>query len=256
MCHDIDEAITATQNHSFDLFTAWNGSQRILVEMYKDQLYVGIHSFDKSGQRARGKGLNLKLDEWNKLKTLCNDIDAAMTGQDFPEAWQYSEVKRPIFKWVWRTRDGDVKNDGKWTFSYQDCFQAALHTVDKCVFTIKEKYMTLPPASNLLVMCYDYLVQKTVKSIIRCNGCVIDHPSQAEHLDGCMMSTDTAMMLYSDEARRMLTVEQVMTLYNGVRQDLALPPTVGEFDVERYLMHVPLTFTTEKEYIRLFDKLV
>jgi hypothetical protein len=256
MSPDIDDAIAVAQTRSFDLFSTWAGSQRVLIESFQDQLYIGIHSFDKGGQRIRGKGLNLNLDEWKKWQELMQEINTVMTSQYFPEAWHYPEAKRPMFKWVWRTKNGDVKDEGQYTFSYQECFQAALHTLDKCIFTIKEIEVTLPSASSLLVMCYDYLVQKTAKSLVQCNGCAIDHLSQTQHLDGCLMSQDTAMLLYSQEARQVLTTEQVMNLYNQIRQELHLQAVEGDFDVNRYLKTVILTFNLEKEYKGLFDKLV
>ena len=256
MSHDIDGAIAAAQNQSFDLFSIWSGSQKVLIESFQDKLYIGIHSFHKGGQRIRGRGLNLNLDEWKKWQELATEISTAMTSTGIPETWQYSETNRSMFKWVWRTKDGDVKNEGQWTFSYQECFQAALYTVDKCIFTIKEKETPLPSASSLLIMCYDHLVQKTARSLVKCNGCVIDHPSQTQHLDGCLMSQDSAMLLYSQEARQMLTAEEVMTFYNRVRQELGLQTTVGDFDVNSYLKHAPLTFSLEKAYTGLFDKLM
>jgi hypothetical protein len=47
-----------------------------------------------------------------------------------------------IFKWMCRAKSGDVKDEVPWTFSYQDCFKAALHSVDTCIFTIRVQSCT------------------------------------------------------------------------------------------------------------------
>ena len=59
-------------------------------------------------------------------------------------------------------------------------------------FMIQEHEVVLPSATALLVSCYSYLIDKAIMPFIQCHGCAYDHPSQVQHLEGSMMSTEEA----------------------------------------------------------------
>ena len=199
---DITRAMDEEQSYKADFYNTWAGSQAAIVQKYEDKMYFGIHYFDKDGSRSSGKGLNITDAEWKKWDELSSQIDQACIF--FPEKWQYqAETKRPIFQWVWRC-DGEVKKEGGWTFLLEACYKDGMQQPGLAPegFTMREHEVTLPPAQQLLQLCYSYLIQKTAKTLIQCNGCEINHPSQKHHLDGCLMSLEGAALLHEQEARQ------------------------------------------------------
>ena len=248
---DIDKAISDRQERAFDLYRTKDRSQKVLVSLFNEDLFVGIHLFDKNGQRERGKGLNFNMTEWQKLKELTANITAAMKTQIFPASWTYADVKRPIYRSMMKTFKGQLIYEGAWNFT-----QPELQKPDRAAyFMIQEREVMLPSASDLLVICYAYLIDKAIKPLIQCGGCTYDHPSQVQHLEGCMLSTDEAWDRYALEAKANLSIDEVLKLYRVVREELDLPPPEGTFDVETYLKKVDVKSEIDDLYKRLCDEL-
>ena len=40
---------------------------KLTASCFKDRYYIGIHSTDRNGQRIKGHGMNLNMDEWSQL---------------------------------------------------------------------------------------------------------------------------------------------------------------------------------------------
>lgn len=246
---DIDQTLADRNEEAFELYKTRKGSQKVVVSWYNGEPYVGIHLFDKAGERMRGKGLNLTMSEWQKLKEYMNDIDVAMASQLFPSTWEYPECKRPIFKDMIKTFLGVLKCEGPWSFTRPEIQKPERSTY----FMIQERDIILPKAADLLVMCYTYLVLKSVRSLIQCAGCSYDHLSQVRHLDGCMMSEEEAMTHHGDQARSNTSVDDVLNLYKKVREELDLPPPEGLFDANSYLKMATMNTEQDSIYVKLFD---
>ena len=248
---DIDHAISDCREHAIDLYRTKEKSQQVLVSLYNGDLYVGIHLFDKDGQRERGKGLNMNMEEWQKLKELAPNISAAMSSQIFPGSWTYPESKRSVYKDMIKSFKGQLIYEGAWQFT-----QPEVQKPDRAAyFMIQEREVVLPSASALLVICYLYLIDKAIKPLIQCHGCRYDHPSQVQHLEGCMMSTEEAWDQYALVAKAKVSIEEVLKLYMKVREELDLPPPEGTFDVEAYLKTVEVKSEVDVMYKRLCNEL-
>ena len=65
---EISKAVKDEEAYKADLYSTWSGSQSVIVMKYEDKMYVGLHAFDKAGERERGKGINLFVDEWAKCE--------------------------------------------------------------------------------------------------------------------------------------------------------------------------------------------
>ena len=44
-----------------------NSRVLLAVSKFHDKYYVGMHSIDDQGQKVRGRGINLNIDEWSDL---------------------------------------------------------------------------------------------------------------------------------------------------------------------------------------------
>lgn len=248
---DVDRLLIAKKEDGIVLYNTRQGSQKVLVSMYNGELYVGIHLFDAAGERVRGKGLNMSMSEWQKLKELTPNIDAAMTAQIFPASWTYPESKRPIYKDMMKTFKGQLIYEGAWHFT-----QPELQKPERAAyFMIQEREVVLPSASELLMICYSYLIDKAIKPLIQCGGCEYDHPSQVQHIEGCMMTTEEAWNRYAFEVKAKLSVEELLKLYRKVREELDLSPPEGMFDVEAYLKRVEVKSEIDDLYKRLCNEL-
>ena len=247
----IDQAISDRREQGFDLYKTKHRSQQVLVSQFNEDLYVGIHLFDKNGQRERGKGLNFNMTEWQKLKDLTVEIDASLTPQVLDTAWEYPETMATIYKDTVKSFQGQTKHEGVWSFIKPE-IQKPKHG---SYFMIQEREIVLPKASELLVMCYAYLLGKCIKALIKCSGCAIDHPSQINHMDGCLMTSEEALEMYGDQARQEVAITYVVSLYNSVRERLDLPPVVvGGCAVEAYLKMTPIKTTDlDQIYVELFE---
>ena len=175
----------------------------------------------------------------------------AMTSLLFPTEWEYPENKRSIFKDYCKSFKGQTRHEGVWSF-YQPDVQKPQPGV---YFMIQEKEISLPRASDLLSMCYTYIVGQSVKGLVQCEGCAIDHPSQTQHLNGCLLSSDEVMELYGEQAKCGISSEDVLKLYTKVREDLDLPPPVGSYDVEAYLTTSPVNTHLDEVFVNMFDRL-
>lgn len=257
---EVTAALEDEKSYRSDFYSTFAGSQGIVTEKYKDRMYVGIHYFDKSGDRKKGRGLNLIPDEWMTLKELAPVIDQSL--QPFPKGWEYSEAKRPAYAWINR-EDGAGTQEGSWTFSVHECYEDALKYIPGLTpmnFKMKEKEVILPSARDLLVMCYTRLVQKEVQKLIKCVGCEVDHPSQKHHLDGCLMDQENAVLLYEKEARENICMSGLLHLYLKVREELKVPVVVTEslenLDEEGIVQKAELITDMSNMYIEVFDRLI
>jgi hypothetical protein len=246
----IDEAVNDGTSLRQDLYNTWSTSQAVTVDSFQDKMYVGIHFFGPDGERQTGKGLNVTADEWAVLTTLPNDLSG------FPEAWQYPDSKRTVFQWVKR-ENGRVVAEGRPWFCLDDCYKDAVREpgLNPCGFTMREKEVTLPSAEELLKMCYSWMVQKAAHALVKCNGCDIDHPSQTQHLDGCLMSQENVILLYEREARENTDMDKLFKMYSFCREELCLPVKQEEpLEVARFVQDVPLICDIDPLYTTMFEK--
>ena len=235
--NDIDQALANRDEHTFDLYKTKQGSQKALVTFYNGDPYVGIHLFDQNGVRCRGKGLNLTMEEWQKLKETMDEIDAAMMSLTFPKEWEYPDTSRNFYKAYVKTFKGETRHVEGWSIDYPEMQKPKTG----CYFMIQETDKALPDAADLLVKCYSYFVNKCVQSLIKCDACELDRPSQIDHIDGCLLGPTTALEQYGDEARNAVDISAVAELYKKVRKYLYLAPAVGDFNYDAYLKSATVT---------------
>ena len=69
-----------------------NGRVLLAVSKFHDKHYVGMHSTDAQGQRVRGRGINLNMDEWRDLIRNIHGINHALKEQSATTPRQ----KRPL----------------------------------------------------------------------------------------------------------------------------------------------------------------
>ena len=186
---EIDEAIDNLEDRAIDLYKIATGSQKVMVSWFQGMPYVGIHMFDGEGGRERGKGLNLTVVEWLKLKEGMDEIDCRMTNLSFPKDWEYPDTPRSFYRSFVKTFKGETKHMGQWSFDFPDIQKPK----PGCYFMVQEVTKNLPKASDLLMQCYSYLVQKRIQQMIQCEGCDLDRPSQIDHMDGCLISSSQAV---------------------------------------------------------------
>ncbi|XP_070531575.1 uncharacterized protein [Ptychodera flava] len=78
------DAVTQTGEKEFRflLHEAETSSRLVSVKTYKDNVYVGIRDYFKKTETGQliptKKGINLKLDEWNRLKCIASLVDDAV----------------------------------------------------------------------------------------------------------------------------------------------------------------------------------
>ena len=67
---------------------------------------------------------------------------------------------------------------------------------------MQSRKVKLPVGEHLVKLCYYYLLKKTIEELQKknCYGCEQDHPSQRQHLDGCLQEFDDAVERYFDVA--------------------------------------------------------
>ena len=257
LIHDINQAVKDEKvAWSKQLYSTWNGGQAVEVTKYLDRMYVGIFLFDKDGNRQKGKGMNLFVDEWEKCVELVPQIDQALRG--FPDNWKYEPTYVPMYRFC-----DDTHTTSRWTFSLMRCYEHCLKQIPKPKpedIKIQDDVMQLPDAEDLLCLTYTKLMKKVAKSLVHCIGCEVKHPSQKHHLDGCMMEYDSVILLHEQEAREKIQPGDVFKLYKEVRQALNIPIPQEALEEEtvdvKKMKDVDITVQLPEVFEELFDTLM
>ena len=149
MIGDIDFALNNRSELAYDLYKTKQNSQKVLVTFYNGEPFVGVHLFDEKEECCRGKGMNLTTTEWQKLKGLMNDINAAMTSMIFPQDWLYPETPVSFYRALVKTFKGETKHIDKWSNTCPEIQKPK----PGCYFMVQEQERILPKATDLLAMC-------------------------------------------------------------------------------------------------------
>ena len=128
-------------------------------------------------------------------------------------SWTYAGVQSPL-----------------WYFSGEECKKSAefIYGEDQDDLVFETRQVTLPSITDITKMVTTYLVVAEMRRRLtqNCNGCMIDHPSQLQHMGvatGCMMEWDDAVACYYDESHGFITVESLRESCKHVLDILNLP---------------------------------
>ena len=95
-----------------------------------------------------------------------------------------------VYTWKWvDENNNEVKSSGKWFLNYNTCQQIGNENpIANCKLNIESKNVEVPSPNKFISLVYLYILkiefQKRIKST--CVGCHSNHPSQSEHLFGCL----------------------------------------------------------------------
>ena len=128
-------------------------------------------------------------------------------------SWVYAGVQNPV-----------------WYFSADECKNSAefIYGEDQENLVFETRQVILPTIADITKMVTTYLVVTEMRRRLtqNCNGCMIDHPSQLEHMNattGCMMEWDDAVICYYDQSQSVITVEALRHSCKIVLDILNLP---------------------------------
>ena len=148
----------------------------------------------------------------------------------FPTLWEYSilQATKDIYKWVNIINGETLDESYTWFFSEEDATNACPGYVTREGFTLLREEYVVPDAQKLLNHCYMYLFDKAVlkRASKYCSGCYDDHPSQTQHVQGCLMPTERAREFFGSDVRSAMQEEDVLRLYGIIREKMKLPPIV------------------------------
>ena len=111
-----------------------------------------------------------------------------------------------------------------WYFSAEKCKKSAefIYGEDQENLVFEMCQVILPSIADITKMVTTFLVVAEMRRRFtqNCNGCMIDHPSQLEHMDattGYMMEWDDAVVCYYDQSQRVITMEALRDSCKTVR---------------------------------------
>ena len=218
-----------------DIRVKLSSDKYVTVSMFRGQKYVGVHTY-KDGQRVMGRCMNLNMMEWEKLTSKKEKIAGAMTDsvKMSTDDCILKAVSVTQYKWTIVMKDGSgVKREAsQWYFDEETC-QADVEQysipADQVVF-LQCREAKLPVGDSLVKMCYSHIFKRKVQAMQKtnCYGCQVDHPSQLQHLDGCLQDLVEALDKYSDAVYLDIATIDVWGLCRKLLQAAGQPAENGE----------------------------
>ena len=173
-----------------------------------------------------------------------------------------------IMQYQWVLQDGgDEVQMGPWTFLKDDCEKDGMNAfikanAEQLALVINTRPQLLPHPLELFKMVYSYMMcaQSMLIAEENCLGCTTDHPSQFEHLMGCLIEETSAVDFYMQSAREHVSVasavDVIRLLYekynipsNPIFMDPVNLPDVTSADIYTY------SLLDNKDYKELFSSL-
>ena len=165
----------------------------------------------------------------------------------FPSSWNYEIDKFTFYRAVTKEY-----LDSEW---YTTRFQAEKDDISKFFDThILHKTVKLPSAEDLLLQCYSFLMMQQCRKIHPCEGCNNNHPSQVQHLDGCMQETEKIVFLNEDEAYENIKDFHLTQLYNNVRDHLNIERVFMLYNVKPFCKSKRLIMDIHPAFLDLFSR--
>jgi len=206
------------------------------VSKYQGRLFSGIFMILKDGTINRGCGMNFNLIEWGKLARY-----VAATGDDdsarpLKRVRQDSEgilcetiqVKQYMWKWLYEERDDRVIVEAEtWYLSDEACLDSAMANRPDCRSRPKMDSRTLMIQCNEAFVEYMYLflMEQRINECKNqdCEGCELDCPGQRDHMNGCLMKWEDAIVAYMDEAKNSVNIIQMLQLFHRLTTFVGSP---------------------------------
>ncbi len=184
-----------------------------------------------------------------------NEVEITQDGNPFsnpimilPTSWEYETKMQTFYRVVtssnfeseWYTTEYEAKQDE--LNSYFDTH-------------IQDVVTVVPSAEQLLLNCYTYMITQEARKMVTCLGCQIDHPSQVQHLDGCLAESEQIVYLYEDEAFEKIKHQDLAKFYNDVRDQLNLGKVFILCDLKKFCKSKGCNFYIHPAYTVLFQRM-
>ena len=212
-----------------------NDRDVVEVKDYLGKRYICL-KFERTGKDGKiyVNRMNFDQDSWTKLisdvmeppKTPKKAVKRRKTG-DAQKCKKRLLDDIPIiptitqYSWTYDNQQGPC-----WYFTEALCRQSADFVEDQNEITVNTRQVPTPSMDDVATMITTYLVMGEMRRLMNqnCFGCLVDHPSQIQHMDnGCMMEWEAAVEQYYEQAAQLVQLDDVRGATIKVMDVLQLP---------------------------------
>ena len=244
--------------------------RRVQVNKGPLTIYIATQTLDEDGKVVRWFYIVLEKEDWSKLMELRYVIDDMLAerpaarstprkAECVDERLEKKRLKLDIppqpcltqYKWKFGWRNGAYNEGDEWFFLEADCREDAPKDVGE--YNIITRQIPRPSPHQMAEWVYRYLLRRELKLYMlnNCEGCVVDRPSQIDHMErGCMSEWHDGLDMLDrvvdtvTPQRVAFKCQMVWELLDGSRDTGA--PDLSTLSLDN--LYVPV------EYLRIFDK--
>lgn len=210
----------------------------LTISKFQEKYYVGVHSTDSQGQRLRGRGLNMNVDEWQKLTNNVQDINQRMKCEEtsmkrkrdddssVPKKAKHDDtilVKQYQWQKVHCITSEPYQADKHWFFSEKQAVESLddyhmLGGDEPCCISNIIATREVPIAEDKDILKYILLtflknsIEKAQKE--QCEACEMDLPGQRSHMkSGCLMEWSETVDKHFQAIRKQVSCAKLLEVY-------------------------------------------
>ncbi len=209
-----------------------NERDELEVRDYKGKRYACL-KFERIGKDTKSyiNRMNFIIEDWKKMMVDATTMNKRKTTSSAPKktlkkrksnvAVNVSTSSYPVTvrQYAWQY---EGETSPYWYFTEEQCRKSVDFIKDVSIIT---QDVPSPNIMDLFNMITTYLITDEIKALLtkKCFGCLIDHPSQMQHMTGCMTEWDEAVSHHLEEASKSVTVDKVMKSFIQIMAILGLP---------------------------------
>jgi hypothetical protein len=226
---------------------AIQGNKWVVVKLFNDRWYVGIHTFASSGYFLTGFSMNFNRDEWKLLQANFEKINGEL-GKAAQFRTSHINRKtvndRKVLTYRWAVNCGAVKKvlESEGFFYLRRFAKASLNKAKEDPANSKyvgkryswvivtemnqapDIYILLRATYVALIVMYMFDLRKE-----QCTGCQRDRPSQSDHLGegGCSEDVDVKIVVdnYFASAKSRVSLVKIVTVINHIFDIIGIVPS-------------------------------
>ena len=199
---DVEALVMGKEQYEVESSIPLTYRAQVYVVDFSGSRYVGLNLNRTHGEKIYRNRMNFALAEWKRITQCAKSVQECLDGRD------------EIIFYAAEQEDGRY---GSWYLDLNRC-----RSTDEGV-NVKMSFVPRPTALQWIECVIDHVLSKALREMItdKCNGCIIDHPSQMEH--NCMMvDWPDAVDNYFSEVRRNVSYKTVELAVKKVLTSLSI----------------------------------